>query len=312
MHHIVLFFYMSVLLVSAAALAVGSFVYSRVRDPLLRRYLVLVSSFTMFVLGFALPPSYVNLNLPELPFAIQAGLVGFGAIAAFFLMFAVPYFSHGLVWISPPRWLDAAVGLLAVVGLLFVFLSLRIDSTELVIAQERGFAMYAAITLFFLTVSYSILLKIIALRRSDRRIRPFIRWNLPLTLCFFPGFLLDLALVARRGVLVFTPLFFGVFCILSTRYIARNYRVMRATVAEGFDTDALGPILISAEISAREREVITLIAKGNTTRQIAESLFISPHTVKTHIRNIFRKLGVRSRFELVLLLRDAGDDGRSP
>lgn len=48
-------------------------------------------------------------------------------------------------------------------------------------------------------------------------------------------------------------------------------------------------------LSPRERRVATELARGATTEEIAESLFLSPHTVRTHIRNIQRKLGARTR-----------------
>ncbi len=310
--HIIWFFYLLVLLVNAAAIAVGAFVYFRVRDALLQRYLVLVSAFTMFVLGNVMLISYANLNLPDLDLSLQIGFVGFASLSALFLMFAVPYFANGLVWPSPPRWLDIAAVLLATIALVCLLLSFRIDPVERNITQKRGFWMYAAIAVFFMAPTYSVILKILNLRGLAGGVHPIVRWSLLLTVCFFPGFILDLALLARVHVMVFTPLFFGTFCILSTRYITHKYRVMQATVPRGLDTGVMEQILVSAEISAREREVIALIAQGHRTRQIADTLFISPHTVKTHVRNIFRKLGIRSRFELLLLTRDDGKTGRTP
>ena len=53
-------------------------------------------------------------------------------------------------------------------------------------------------------------------------------------------------------------------------------------------------------LTGREIEVLELVAQGNTSRQIAELLFISANTVKNHIRNILDKLGLHSRREAVL------------
>jgi DNA-binding NarL/FixJ family response regulator len=52
-------------------------------------------------------------------------------------------------------------------------------------------------------------------------------------------------------------------------------------------------------LSEREREVLDLIASGSTNREIAETLYLSPHTVKEHTSVLYRKLRVRNRAEAV-------------
>jgi two-component system response regulator DesR len=52
-------------------------------------------------------------------------------------------------------------------------------------------------------------------------------------------------------------------------------------------------------LSERERQVLDLMASGATNREIAGSLYLSPHTVKEHTSSLFRKLEVRNRTEAV-------------
>ncbi|NUO58049.1 MAG: hypothetical protein HOV78_15375 [Hamadaea sp.] len=59
-------------------------------------------------------------------------------------------------------------------------------------------------------------------------------------------------------------------------------------------------------LTRREQEVLELAAAGASAREIAERLVIGERTVETHLANIYRKLGVRSRVELVAHLRDSG------
>lgn len=59
-------------------------------------------------------------------------------------------------------------------------------------------------------------------------------------------------------------------------------------------------------LSERELDVLKLMAKGLNNRQIAAQLFISELTVKVHIRNIFRKLGVGDRTKAVIYAKDKG------
>ncbi len=54
-----------------------------------------------------------------------------------------------------------------------------------------------------------------------------------------------------------------------------------------------------APLTDRERDVLELVARGATNREIAADLFLSPHTVKEHTSALYRKLGVRNRAEAV-------------
>ncbi len=54
-----------------------------------------------------------------------------------------------------------------------------------------------------------------------------------------------------------------------------------------------------SELSEREIDVYKALAEGNTDQEIADSLFISLNTVKTHLKSIYKKLDVRNRLEAV-------------
>ena len=60
------------------------------------------------------------------------------------------------------------------------------------------------------------------------------------------------------------------------------------------------------QLTAREREVLTLLAAGRSNAQIASALFLSPKTVRNNVSNIFTKLHVADRAELIVRARDAG------
>ena len=57
------------------------------------------------------------------------------------------------------------------------------------------------------------------------------------------------------------------------------------------------PMQATSELTEREREILRLIASGASNKDIARQLFISPNTVKVHLRNIFAKIGAASRTE---------------
>ena len=56
-------------------------------------------------------------------------------------------------------------------------------------------------------------------------------------------------------------------------------------------------------ISEREQEIVRVLLAGGTNSEIGEALSISPHTVKNHVYNVYRKAGVRNRIQLANLIR---------
>ncbi|MER5320517.1 response regulator transcription factor [Streptosporangium roseum] len=99
--------------------------------------------------------------------------------------------------------------------------------------------------------------------------------------------------------------------IRAVRTAARGEAVLSPSVA----TRLLGQVRAPADpLSARELEVLDLIAQGTTNREVAVRLFISEATVKSHLLHIYTKLGVNDRAAAVAVafrrgLLDLGNDG---
>jgi DNA-binding NarL/FixJ family response regulator len=94
--------------------------------------------------------------------------------------------------------------------------------------------------------------------------------------------------VAARGDALLSP---GV-----TRRLIEEFTTRPA----GLDTGRLTPL------TDREREVLARVAQGLTNAQIAERLFMSPLTVKTHVNRMMAKLGVHDRAQLVVIGYETG------
>ena len=81
-------------------------------------------------------------------------------------------------------------------------------------------------------------------------------------------------------------------------------RLIEGYVAQPDPTRELPAAL--EELTAREIEVLKLVARGNNNREIADALQVSPLTAKTHVSRILTKLGARDRVQLVVTAYQAG------
>lgn len=66
------------------------------------------------------------------------------------------------------------------------------------------------------------------------------------------------------------------------------------------------PVPSLAELTDREREIMTLVAAGLSNAEIAGRLFLSPHKAKTHVNRAMTKLGARDRAQLVVIAYESG------
>jgi DNA-binding NarL/FixJ family response regulator len=78
-------------------------------------------------------------------------------------------------------------------------------------------------------------------------------------------------------------------------------------ISDSVDAEALVEFTFDDyELTTREKEVLQLIAEGMTNPEIADALFISPHTVTRHRANLMKKLNVHNRVELVKVANSRG------
>ena len=85
----------------------------------------------------------------------------------------------------------------------------------------------------------------------------------------------------------------------AVRAAAEGRTVLSPAVASRLVTAVRAPAAADSTLSAREGEILALVAKGTANRAIAAELFISEATVKTHLTHIYGKLGVNDRASAV-------------
>jgi two-component system, NarL family, response regulator LiaR len=112
--------------------------------------------------------------------------------------------------------------------------------------------------------------------------------------------------VAIYGVLI-AILFAGTGIWLGTRLLAPRERIVEIAVpAVTAKVTADDTVRERLGITRRELEILELVARGMSNREIGETLFVSENTVKTHCSRAFDKLGARRRTEAVQRSRELG------
>ncbi len=195
------------------------------------------------------------------------------------VMFALPYLAHQVFGVSSRRrnQIVLAITLLAAAGQ---------HLTEFGIGGRYDRAGdVAEDALFAGVVAYTLLLGARHLNEGGVY-RPFADRFLLLLVMGLPGIVHDLFL-SEGTEWRFYPLWYCVMGVVLTS----------ALVGRRFSVDHVVPV--EWGLSQREEEVVLLVRQGLSNREIADALSISTNTVKTHLRAIFDKSGIRTRIGLI-------------
>ena len=104
----------------------------------------------------------------------------------------------------------------------------------------------------------------------------------------------------------------GVLAGALVRMEPQRPAVPPAVSPAGVPSQAGGPTLGWASLTDTERSVAEIIAGGATNRAAAARLFLSPHTIDYHLRQIFRKLAIGSRVDLTRFVVQHAESGGDP
>ena len=120
-------------------------------------------------------------------------------------------------------------------------------------------------------------------------------------------------IVVEHSIEIYGALVAAVFAIVGVwvglRFTARREKVVVREVPVRVEVPVAAPFevdeakLAELAITPRELEILSLIAAGLSTREIAERVFVSENTVKTHSSRVFTKLGARRRTQAVQLAK---------
>jgi DNA-binding CsgD family transcriptional regulator len=268
------------------------FCYAIKKDDVLKAHFLLMLSFTTIIVTGTLT-YYIESDA----ILIQEVLLYIIYTGAASLVFTVTYFINKIVQTSYKKNVDKAglITFIISIFLLFIFLPFR----HTVIPFT-----FVTITLT-LTIIYATFNSLFNLKKiKDREYK-----NLFMVFAIISIFCLPLFVIFdffwffipgmnwNKGPIIL-PGFYTTWNVLFLVFTWNKYVQKGDT-----DTSSLKDFYQDCGLSRREREILELLLKGKTYREIMEILFISMPTVKTHVSSIYRKTETKNRTQLLLKVK---------
>jgi DNA-binding CsgD family transcriptional regulator len=302
MRHVYFFYFFITVIFGVGSLTITTVLYRKTREWLLQQYLGFYAVFTLTVIC-STSFSYIDANLPALNPIVPEAINQVMTVSISLLMFAIPICMSAFCGIPRTLGRDLVFGGLAI----FRFIGFNIFQYAITEERIQRFGPYLNSTLFMIVLAYTIMAGFFLCRRlPDGDRKQAAQKFLVLLLIFLPGLYSDLFLDDIVPVQIFPFLYCGYSVVFTHHFLKHYYHptpVATPTPAATRMTST-ADLFAQHNISPREQEIILLVLQGYSNQKIAETLFISLHTVKTHLRNIYPKFEVSSRYELISLFQN--------
>lgn len=303
MQHVYLWFN-----ILAVVMGAGLFAYilqcSRRESPVLKSLLLPIALYNLLILLDSLS-GYVHLSFfSELAAYKSSRFMHFFSplIALMFLLFLVAAFRWfwAAVERKPPSWLHWGFRISPVLFCLFYAVQQLFYRNS-----DQLWATMCGSSVIFINLAAMLTLIVIlsiqgrshsASARSRQVGKMTLFYGAALTLwigsIFIPG------LPHRLGAAVLSLAFNAYLFIWTPGFIKSSTGNNGVSLNRG----AIDTFCKAKGVSTRQQEIMALLLEGKTNREIAELLFIAPHTVKNHIYHLYKKLGLKNRMELLNLV----------
>ncbi|MCP4396720.1 MAG: helix-turn-helix transcriptional regulator [bacterium] len=296
MGHVYFFYFFTTFPIGVVSLSILALLYFKTKDELLRYYLYFYSIFTLvIILNTVIFYIWTNLA-PFHPRLFSA--LGYIEVftANYVLMFVIPVFTHNLFSVPHAKRRDIVWGaLLTALFLVNQILKVVIaDETLKPLGHLIEDIIVVAVILYVVIVGIYFYKTFEDLARKKLALKFLVLLGL-----FLPAGVND-TFFSEYSPLRFYPILYCAFSIIFTYYFITQHFAQ----PESLSTMPAEDIFERYHISPREREVIELLLQGYSNTKIAETLFISLNTVKKHVRNIYPKFGVNSRYELIAFFKN--------
>lgn len=286
----ILYFILS-FLVGLVSLSVLYFIYFSTKTEKIKPFIFFYTTFTLLVI-FNFITSYLRANIPDHKSFFYYFLLYLENPAALsILIFAIPYFVHSIIHFNAFKKRNRVFLIIALITFVF-HNAFRLSAAS----EYSNYAMLVKNIVFISVIFYCFILLLRYLKKNK-----FLKTLLFLWILIFPAVINDIFLLDKTGIKIF-PVIYSIIGIIFARHFYLELAAdSKPTGTVLQDVRLPDNFMENSALSKREVEVVQLLIEGKSYKEISRELFISINTVKTHIRNIYPKLKVSSRHEIVNL-----------
>jgi DNA-binding CsgD family transcriptional regulator len=307
MGHLIIFVSILILTIGCTVVYQGIQIYRAYRFPAIRSFVLFIAIYNLVGL-MTLIAQYLIRNVGPITsdgmyilVIVIMGSIGFTLAAFEVALFAsTVWYLAGMT--RAPRWFVYGYGFVCTAGLaaflLGVYRFFHVADRRFLLDVHAGITLILFALDFLLPLFLLVKARHIEPDRQRRMAQLFGLFFLSLSCLeigalFFPS--QWIVLIAMLPALILNLSLFVWF----KSFVAACYGRLVPTRDPGLSLDR---ICAEFHFSARERDIVQMILKGKSNKEIEQELFISSHTVKNHIYHIFQKAGVKSRGQLVSII----------
>lgn len=293
MHHFIIFYIIISFSIGMVSLITTIIISVITKDDLFIKYLFFYIAFT-FLFIFKFIYEYIDLNIIYINPEVLKLINYFKFNSEFPLILTIPYFAHCLLETSKTRIKNIIFITLTLIAFILSHISKYVIDN---VIFEKSIDIFIDILLIAFVI-YAFSLGIFNYKNIKRKLNKRIVKSLIIFLGISLPALVIESINYTSKILPFPlyPIWYCGFSLIMTINILLYYvRTTQLTL----NLSQFNEIIKNNDISEREKEIILLIIKGYSNYKIGDTLFISINTVKTHLRNIYNKFGIKSRLELI-------------
>lgn len=307
MEHIIFSFYIISFGIGVGALMLGRFFYSKIKSKALK-YLLLLDSFFLVFLAIDIASYYKEIN--NLYYTLEAYIIIITAllISSWVMMiFATKLLMH-IIQKQLTKNMRISFIILCILSMgILIVIYIGIYQGELDSKIGIHSAYFVSNIFCAIIVFYDIIIVYMNKKEIIKTLKKTMLKGINIISVIMIASVIFNLLAYIYGSFWLAPLSPFVFFIINSMIIKFAYQVSLNDISFQIVTEDLGiskydRYLKEHGTTEREKEIIALVLEGCTNTEIGEILAISPYTVRNHISNVYKKLYVKNRYELIGLL----------